>query len=450
MAIIIDPMPHPWRKLKDARNLAYESGMESIQNRLPNRGDQKLLVILADFSDRSGRFSGQAWGEFFFGQHGFSDYYREVSQQQLRYVGDVVGMHGNTAVKNDERVAYVRLPHSVSHYANGEAGRGATFPRNASGVVHDVLHMLDRMEFDFTPYANLETGIVDNVIIVFAGQNVRDTGDFSNSLMPTAYSLQQPYVTRGNQKILDFTFCPEQRRTGAIATIGVAVHEHGHALGMFDLYDLSENIVGVGRYDVMGYGIEPDTEDFQHPTHFGAFSKEFLGWIRFPANPRPFGSHDCHLAPAETGQVGQFIKLYPHGRADSDEYFLLENRQPLGFDSDWARLGLCPGLIIWHIDRRLALNQDTIINNKVNTPHSPPEHCGVMVVEANGHNHMVHGKESYGQASDTWTVGKTWGDTASPSLLWDGNQSGLSVTIQQQNEDGSLDLRIQGWMQQSI
>jgi hypothetical protein len=73
-----------------------------------------------------------------------------------------------------------------------------------------------------------------------------------------------------------------------------------------------------------------------------------------------------------------------------------------------------------------------------------------MIVEADGRNRMVHGKESYGQASDTWTAGKTWGDSTSPSLLWDGNESGLSVTIQQQNEDGSLDLRIQGWMQQSI
>jgi hypothetical protein len=120
--------------------------------------------------------------------------------------------------------------------------------------------------------------------------------------MPTAYSLQKPYVTRRNQSIRDFTFCPERRRTGAIATIGVAVHEHGHALGMFDLYDLSEKIVGVGRYDVMRYGIEPDAEGFEHPTHFGASSEEFLGWLRFPANPQPYGIYDFHLAPAETGQ----------------------------------------------------------------------------------------------------------------------------------------------------
>ena len=447
----IDPIPHPWRKLKDASHLADGSDMESIQNRIPNRGDQKLLAILADFSDQPGRFSGHAWWEFFFGQNGFSDYYREVSHNQLRYVGDVVGIHGNTAVKNDDRVAYVRLPHPVSYYANGEAGRGDTFPHNASGVVHDVLHILDEMGFDFTPYADLETGRrVDNVVIVFAGQSARDTADNANSLMPTAYSLQKPYVTRRNQTIRDYTFCPEQRRSGEKATIGVAAHEHGHALGMFDLYDHSLRIVGVGHYDVMGYGIGPDHGEFQHPTHFGAFSKEFLGWIRFPANPRPFGTSDLHLAPAETEQTGQFIKLYPKGRPDSEEYFLLENRQPRGFDSNWTQLALCPGLIIWHIDRKIALNQATILNNTVNTPPSPTEHCGVMIVEADGRNQMVHGTESYGQASDTWTAGKTWGDSAFPSLLWDGNESGLSVTIQQQNEDGSLDLRITGWMQQSI
>jgi hypothetical protein len=219
---------------------------------------------------------------------------------------------------------------------------------------------------------------------------------------------------------------------------------------MFDLYHQFGNIVGVGRYDVMGYGIEPNQGDFRHPTHFGVFSKEFLGWIKFPAKPQPFGTYDLHLPPAETGQTEQFVKLYPHGRADSEEYFLLENRQPHGFDSNWTRLGLCPGLIIWHIDRSIALNQATILNNTVNTPSSPAAHCGVMIVEADGRNQMVRGTESYGQASDTWTAGNTWGDHGFPSLLWDGNESGLSVTVQQENEDGSLDLRITGWMQRSI
>ena len=124
----IDPIPHPWRKLKDASQLADGSDMESIQNRIPNRGDQKLLAILADFSDQPGRFSGHAWWEFFFGQNGFSDYYREVSHNQLRYVGDVVGIHGNTAVKNDDRVAYVRLPHPVSYYANNKLVVAIRFP----------------------------------------------------------------------------------------------------------------------------------------------------------------------------------------------------------------------------------------------------------------------------------------------------------------------------------
>jgi hypothetical protein len=123
----IDPIPHPWRKLKDPINLADESNLESLEHRIPNQGDQKLLAILADFPDQPGRFSGQAWWEFFFGQNGFSDYYREVSHNQLRYVADIVGISGNTYVKNDDRVAYVRLPRSVSYYANKTAGRGDRF-----------------------------------------------------------------------------------------------------------------------------------------------------------------------------------------------------------------------------------------------------------------------------------------------------------------------------------
>jgi hypothetical protein len=39
----------------------------------------------------------------------------------------------------------------------------------------------------------------------------------------------------------------------------------------YRLYDLSEQIVGVGRHDVMGDGTEPNIEGFEPPTHVGVF-----------------------------------------------------------------------------------------------------------------------------------------------------------------------------------
>ena len=456
--------PHPWRPLRDASHPASEPPQRSIQYPLPRIGDQKLLVLLVDFPDpdRGGLFSGQAWQHFFFGPGGFSDYYQEVSYDQLRYTGDIVGMSGHSYVINDSRVAYLRLPYSVRYYANNEAGQGYNSPYNTSGVVLHAVQALDAAGFDFAPYANARTQLIDNMIVVFAGLSAREVGTtYADTLMPTAYSLLQPYVTRGGQAIRDFTFCPE-RHGAKMATIGVSIHEHGHALGMCDLYDQSLRTIGVGRYDVMGYGIEPD--GFTHPVHFGAFSKAFLGWIRFPAELQQ-GVAIINLPPAEAlrpvpgSQSGRFIKLYPHGNLESPEYFLLENRQPLGFDSDWVRLGLSPGLIIWHVDERIVGDGDYQHCNVINTPFSTradscftsrhkqvPSHHGVKVVEADGYNNMVsEAQKDYGTSADTWVEGRTW-----RGVLRNGHDSGLTVSVLRQHgapDDQSVDLRIEGWFQ---
>src|SRR6185436_4727790 len=280
---------------------------------------------------------------------------------------------------------------------------------------------------------------------------------YADTLMPTAYSLQQPYVTQHGQSIRDFTFCPE-RHGSKMVTLGVSVHEHGHALGMCDLYDQSLRTIGVGRYDVMGYGIEPD--GFTHPVHFGAFAKAFLGWVQFSTQLQQ-GVSTITLPPAEAtqpahgSQSGRFIKLYPNGDLNSPEYFLLENRQPLGFDSDWVRLRLSPGLIIWHVDQRIAGDVDYQQCNVVNTPFSTvndncftrrnkqvPLYYGVKIVEADGYNNMVsEQKKDYGTSADTWVVGKTW-----RGVLQNGQDSGLSVSVLRQHEEPdnrSIDLRIE-------
>ena len=153
------PPPHPWRPMRDSVHPASEPPQRSIQYPLPRIGDQKLFVIVVDFPDpdRGGLFSGQTWQHFFFGPGGFSDYYQEVSYDQLRYTGDIVGMSGNSYVINDSRVAYLRLPYSVRYYANNEAGQGYNFPHNTSGVVLHAVQALDAAGFDFAPYANSRT-----------------------------------------------------------------------------------------------------------------------------------------------------------------------------------------------------------------------------------------------------------------------------------------------------
>src|SRR5947207_202766 len=65
---------------------------QAVTHPIPRTGDQKILVVLADFSDLPGLFTGQQWQLALFGPGGLSDYYKEVSYNQLRYTGTVVGI----------------------------------------------------------------------------------------------------------------------------------------------------------------------------------------------------------------------------------------------------------------------------------------------------------------------------------------------------------------------
>ena len=124
---------------------------------MPQVGDQKLLILLVDFSDQPGLFIGQQWQQSFFGAGGFTDYFAETSYNQLRYTGDIVGMNGDAPVVNSPAVHYIRLPNPISYYADGRYGfktGAAQFPRNNVGVVSHALQALDDAGFDFTPYAD--------------------------------------------------------------------------------------------------------------------------------------------------------------------------------------------------------------------------------------------------------------------------------------------------------
>lgn len=416
---------------------------------IPQTGQQKLLVILADFPDRAGLFTGEAWQDLLFdtGSGSFADYFREVSYDQLLYSGDIVGMNGATPVVNSPSIAYVRLPNPITYYADGSFGFDVStgqFPQNNGGVVRDALQTLDTAGFDFAPYANPDTNEVENLLVVFAGSSYGYVQDPWNSLEATAYRLDWAglsggYVASGGQHFHNYTFCPDQRwnLSGLLAYIGICAHEHGHALGVPDLYDYSYTTTGVGYYGIMGYGTFGASAGLE-PFHFSTFSKEFVGWSQFEPVNNQATSMNFTLHPAETNN--DFIKLYPNGNSNSEEYFLLENRQPLGFDQDWTGVGLCPGLFIWHIDQDIV---DTYFAmNSLPSAGGGP-HQGAIVVEADGGFDMITPPLNYGDCDDRWAVGRTWDASSTPdSDLWDGSASGLSVTVVAQNADGSVDLSI--------
>lgn len=405
-------------------------GTTSLPYPIPSKGAQKLLIILADFSDEPGTFTQNEIYQRFFGPGGFSEYFYEVSNGQLAYSGDVVGISGGNPVINSNAVAFVRLPHPKSYYSRGEAGvTTGPFPENLAGIYHHALLELEAAGFDFAPYADADK-VVQNVVVLFAGRSSVESGN-QKDLQPTSITLSYyfangAYQNNAGYKFGNFTVCPE-REDNRLFSIGVCVHEHGHNLGLPDLYDLSYNTTGIGYAGVMAFGTYGGAGTVlgpgARPFHPSAFSKVQLGWIT-PLDAPTSGT--IVLAPVEEG--GQVLKFAASSNAS--EYFLLENRQARGFDDQMQGVNLCPGLFLWHIDENVYHSYK--LWNMVNSPSlaQGPPHNAVRLVEADGRRDLIQPRMNYGQCSDTFVPGSRWGaGTTVPATYWNGIDSGFSFSV---------------------
>ena len=134
---------------------------------------------------------------------------------------------------------------------------------------------------------------------------------------------------------------PTSSRT--IAGIGTIAHELGHLFGLPDLYDRGDITQGIGAWGLMGYGswgADPATDDTTRPVHMTAYSKYRLGVL----DPQIVSTRDAHeLPPIEEYPVAHMIR---DGLEDTKEYFLLEYRKRIGFDSELPG----DGILIWHVD----------------------------------------------------------------------------------------------------
>jgi M6 family metalloprotease-like protein len=187
----------------------------------------------------------------------------------------------------------------------------------------------------------------------------------------------------------------------AIMPIGTMAHETGHAFGLPDLYDTdlrSATVTqGIGEWGIMGSG---NYSLPSSPSGFCAWSLAELGWVVVDTLDT---DQPVRLSPVQVADSVRYIPV-----PGTDEYFLLENREPIG--SDTAQLNpdchfgtrVCakaPGLLVWHIDLGQVLQHGFQQDNRVN---SGPVH-GVALVQADGLDQLgLPGGHNRGDAGDPW------------------------------------------------
>ncbi|MBU0740880.1 M6 family metalloprotease domain-containing protein [bacterium] len=215
---------------------------------------------------------------------------------------------------------------------------------------------------DGVPDSGDDDGYVDALFFVHAGPGREQTGD-DNDIWSHAWAFYGGLSTGDGVGIYRYSVEPEMLSDGAQITIGVFAHEYGHVLGLPDLYDTDYSTSGIGDWGLMSGGSwcrRSGDPVGSSPAHLTAWSKWKLGWLT--PNVVTADQLGATLPPVETSAVA--YRIFRGGATAGDEFFLVENRQPIGFDGGLTRrqvdLGLPQpqGMIITHVDESMSANSN--------------------------------------------------------------------------------------------
>jgi M6 family metalloprotease-like protein len=258
-------------------------------------------------------------------------YYEEVSRGALTVNATVIPM-------------WWQSTHPMSDYgadtANGVDDANGPIYR----LVVEAVRTADAGDpsLNFAQFDTNSDGVVDHLMVVHAGAG--QESDPSNKDLiwshrwdvldadPTVPGYQS--LTVDGVQVYGYTMESED------LVIGTVAHEFGHDLGLPDLYDTDDSSDGVGLWDIMSGGSWNGAPAGSSPAHMSAWSLARLGWV----TPEPVTASLVGTSIDAVETSGKVFRLSLPGT--TLEYFLIENRQPIGFDA--ALPG--SGLLIWHVD----------------------------------------------------------------------------------------------------
>jgi len=283
----------------------------------PAKGNNKLLMILANFSDTTPMANGsQLHFNNLMNQTGynstgsFKDYHSEQS--------------GNQQIVTTTVTQWVNLPQAHDYYG----------PQNMWGeFVKDALAAAENSGVDFSQFDNNSDGLLDGVIIVHQGSGQQYSGN-TNDIWSHSASLVNSNIIYDGIKMAGYVTMAEKSSTGNITSLSRLCHEFGHMMGAPDFHG-SNNFSGTGEWDIMaGY-----TNETQPPRHNPYTKCYYFNWTE------PVLLINDTLITATSNS----LEVYRYDTKTPNEFFLLENRQsnPDGY-SDRVLPG--HGLLIYHAD----------------------------------------------------------------------------------------------------
>jgi len=330
-------------------------------------GVGSMAVVLIDFPDRladttqhpASEYDSMIFSEATYPTGSLNDFYIENSYGLFSVDGNVAGWHTTSD--------------SYSNYDDnnyGLSGGGGDVAEAAAQLADPYVNyaLFDNDGPDGVPNSGDDDGFVDAFTVIHAGLGAEETGsihDIWSHASYISYMTNDPKYGGGFIFVDRYTIQPEERLNAdgdtLITGISVICHEYGHVLGLPDFYDGSRYTWGIGYWGLMGYGAwGAGGNTPESPASLCAWSKIDLGWVD-PVNVTA-NMFDVQLPPIETDPV--VYKIWRDGNPQG-QYFLVENRQQIGFDTPAPG----HGLLIWHYNvgnwpahNRLELEQADGLN----------------------------------------------------------------------------------------
>lgn len=307
----------------------------------PAGPEEEVLAVLVEFSDVKASRTPAQVEEVLFDEganaRSVRSFYLENSYDQTRVIGTATPWY-----ESQETMAY--------YGADGQGIDDANGPIYCL-TVEAVLKAADAGDVNFAQYDTNGDGTVDHLFVVHAGGG-QETSTDTNLIWSHRWVVVD--ATRcghpSSTLVVDGVRIHGYIMVSETSPLGVWVHEFGHSFGLPDLYDTKGATLGIGVWGVMGTGSWNGNPRGTVPAHFTAWSKAKLGWLAFVEVTTPLLPAEIPALAMDPVAYRLSIKSSPQG----DEYFIVENRQQVGFDAGLPG----SGLLIWHADETRRNNDD--------------------------------------------------------------------------------------------
>lgn len=403
-------------------------------------GQKKGIIILVNFKDvkfdesndnalfqRIANEKNFRHGDFVGSMY---DYFYAQSRGQFELTFDVVGP--------------VDVKNNASYYGSNDSNGDDKHPAE---MIIEAVKKADS-QVNFADYDWDGDKYVDQVYVVYAGKGEAD-GGAANTIWPHAYDLNSAYYYgdgTGAVKLDGVTIntyaCGGELNgfTGSVAGIGTMCHEFSHCLGYPDFYDIDySGGWGMDVWDLMSGGSY--NGDGYVPCGYTAYERWMAGWM----DPIELSTTQSVTGMKALEDGGESYIIYNDGHRD--EYFMLENRQQTGWDSELPG----SGLLIVHVDYDETIWKD-------NKPNDVPSHQRMTWIPADNQLQSITTSSGYtyltdaGLKTDLYPSGNNnvFSNTSTPAAkLYNNNTDGtkyLNKSVEQitRNSDGTISFRFRG------